>query len=100
MLTAESAYQKSRYFAETIVDATVVESEPTEVQTGAASRAGVLDLIELILKNPGQLEKVIRRPGLQSQLVPRFLAIALTGFIFFGVALSLVFCAAGQWPRM
>jgi hypothetical protein len=60
----------------------------------------LLGLIELILKRPDRLESLIRQPARQAVLLPRFLAIALVGFIFFGVALSLVFTAAGQWPNL
>jgi hypothetical protein len=60
----------------------------------------LLGLMELILKRPDRLERLIREPSRQADLLPRFLAIALVGFVFFGVALSLVFTAAGQWPRL
>ena len=60
----------------------------------------VFDLVELILKRRERLERLIREPALQAQLIPKFLAISLLGFVFFGVALALVFTAAGQWPRL
>ncbi|HZN33658.1 MAG TPA: hypothetical protein VFB80_07555 [Pirellulaceae bacterium] len=63
-------------------------------------RTGLIDLVELILKRRESLERLIRQPALQAQLVPKFLTISLLGFVFFGVALALVFTAAGMWPRL
>src|SRR5262245_55543174 len=60
----------------------------------------LLGLVELILKRPDRLERLIREPDRKADLLPRFLAIALLGFVFFGVALSLVFTSAGQWPQL
>ena len=57
-------------------------------------------LVELILKQPDRLERLIRQPASQAVLLPKFLAIALAGFLFFGIGLSLVFTAAGQWPQL
>ena len=61
---------------------------------------GVLGLVEMILKRRDRLERLIRDPAAQAILLPRFLAIAVAGFVSFGVALSLVFMAAGEWPRL
>ena len=58
------------------------------------------DILELILKRRERLENLIREPALQSLLLPKLLAIALIGFVLFGVALALVFTAADQWPRL
>lgn len=78
-----------------------VESEfPAERSSDEPLRTSLLGIVELILKRRDRLEWLIRQGSLQSQLVPKFLAIALTGFVFFGVALSLVFTSAGQWPRL
>jgi hypothetical protein len=79
-------------FAELIEEEEVAANEPAGTH--------LLGLIELILKRPDRLEKLIRDPAQQASLLPKFLAIAIVGFIFFGVALSLVFTAAGQWPRL
>jgi hypothetical protein len=81
------------------------EATPIEALTSAPSahdtaRTGIADLVELILKRRDRLERLIREPSLQSLLLPKFLAIALIGFVFFGVALALVFTSAGQWPRL
>ena len=61
---------------------------------------GLLDLLELILKNRGRLDKLIRDPALQPELVPRLLAISLIGFTLFGVAISVVLNSAGTWPEL
>jgi len=61
---------------------------------------GLLDLVELILKDRPRLEKVIRDPSLAAELLPRFLAIALICFTLFGVALALVFQAIGVYPML
>jgi hypothetical protein len=45
-------------------------------------RGGPLALLELILKDPIQLDRLIRRPEYQAELVPRLLAISLIGFVF------------------
>jgi hypothetical protein len=74
--------------------------QPSMPGIEAPAKTGVTDLVELILKRRDRLEQLIREPSLQSVLLPKFLAIALIGFVFFGVALSLVFTSAGQWPRL
>src|SRR5579859_5852636 len=50
---------------------------------------GLFDLIELILKDRPRLERIIRDPSLAGELIPRFLAISLLGFTFFGISLAL-----------
>ena len=59
-----------------------------------------LGLIELILKRPDTLNRLIRDSQLQPVLLPRFLAISLTGFVFFGVAMSLVLTSSHAWPEL
>lgn len=78
-------------------------SKGRKPQTDAGSPAdelSVLGLVELILKQPARLEQMIRHPALATQLAPRFLAISLASFALFGVAMALVFGAAGVWPRL
>jgi len=81
-------------------DSAHVELLPSTLSVEDAAKTGIADLVELILKRRDRLEQLIREPSLQSLLLPKFLAIALIGFVFFGVALSLVFTSAGQWPRL
>jgi hypothetical protein len=70
------------------------------MQPGEADKTAIADILELILKRRARLERLIREPSLQSQLLPKFLAIAVIGFVLFGVALALVFTAADEWPRL
>src|SRR5204863_9484939 len=81
-------------------EAMPLESFPLTPRDEEPVKTGVADLVELILKRRDRLERLIREPSLQSVLLPKFLAIALIGFVFFGVAMSLVFTSAGQWPRL
>jgi hypothetical protein len=83
-----------------IVFADAVEPAKHQTPSEEPVRTGLLDLVELILKRRERLEQALRDHALQALLVPRFLAISILGFVLFGVALSLVFTAAGQWPRL
>lgn len=74
----------------------VLESIPLE----RTEPLGGLDLVEYILKQPETLHQVIREPRRQAALVPKFLGISLMGFLFFGIAMSLVFAASGTWPHL
>ena len=101
MSTAEIHFVRDKGLAPLIVDATVCESElPTTPFAEEPVTTDLLGLVELILKRRDRLERLIREPARQSQLLPRFLAISLLGFVLFGVAMSLVFSAAGEWPRL
>jgi hypothetical protein len=60
----------------------------------------LLGLVELILKDRQRLHRLIRDPSLQPELIPRFLAISLIGFLFFGVAMTLVLNSAEVWPKL
>lgn len=59
-----------------------------------------LTLVELVLKDRPQLYRALRVPAATPVLLPRLLAISLTGFVLFGVAMSLVFTATGHWPTL
>lgn len=59
-----------------------------------------LGLVELILKRRDMLDNLIRDPQRQAELLPRFLAISLVSFVFFGIALSLVFASSRTWPDL
>lgn len=71
-----------------------VEDEPL----GRAPR--VPALLELILKDTARLHALIREAVRPAELLPRFLAVALAGFVFYGVAMALVLNAAGVWPHL
>jgi hypothetical protein len=55
---------------------------------------GLLDLVEAILKRPGDLAALIRDHGRAGEVVPRFLAIALSGFTLFALAVGIVLDAS------
>ena len=79
---------------------TSASGSQSDVDPIAEARSGPLALLELILKKPVQLDRLIRRPEYQAELIPRLLAISLIGFTFFGVAMSLVLSAATVWPHL
>jgi hypothetical protein len=68
------------------------EIRPREITT--------LALIELLLKDRRQLYRMLRTGSVSAILLPRLLAIALAGFVLFGVAMSLVLTATGRWPSL
>ncbi len=74
------------------------ELEPVELEP--VGPANVMGLVELILKKPGTLHRMIRDPNVKSELIPRFLYIAFAGFIFFGVAMSIVLSSTDSWPEL
>lgn len=82
------------------VEAMLAQPSPSTTSGQEPTKTSVADLVELILKRRDRLERLIRDPSLQPVLLPKFLAISLAGFVFFGVALSLVFTSAGQWPQL
>jgi hypothetical protein len=59
-----------------------------------------LELVELLLKNRPRLHQILRVQSAQAVLLPRLLAIALSGFVLFGVTMSLVLAATGHWPAL
>jgi hypothetical protein len=65
-----------------------------EVLTEVAA-PGLLELVELILKDRPRLERIIHDPSLSAELIPRFLAAALVGFTLFGATLAIVIAAVG-----
>ncbi len=75
-------------------------SSATECLDDMPANLGVLGLVELILKRRDALDRLIRDPSLQPILLPRFLAISLIGFVFFGVAMSLVLTSSHVWPEL
>jgi hypothetical protein len=47
-------------------------------------------LVEMMLKDRTRLHDLMRDPKQQADLIPRFLAIALLGFVVFGIAVTVV----------
>jgi len=74
--------------------------ELPEPDVGDAHRAGIMMVVEFILKAPRRLDRLIRDGALQPALIPRFLAVSLISFATFGVALSLVLAAAHVTPEL
>ena len=60
----------------------------------------MMELVELILKQPRALEAVVHDTRWQSVLAPRLMGVALAGFVLFGVSLSLVLNASHVWPQL
>jgi hypothetical protein len=56
--------------------------------------------VELLLKDRRRLYQLLRIQSTPAMLLPRLLAIALAGFVLFGVAMSLVLTATGRWPSL
>lgn len=61
---------------------------------------GAMGIVELILKDRPRLHRVIRDPRSHADVIPRFLAISLVGFAFYGVAMSVVLHSSGLWPKL
>jgi hypothetical protein len=85
---------------EEVILATRADAPDEAASDEGPTKSGLLDLVELILKRRDRLERLVRDRAVQAELLPRFLAISLVGFLFFGVAVSLVFTSAGVWPRV
>jgi hypothetical protein len=60
----------------------------------AADEHSVLGLTELLLKDPGRLDRLARDDGRQPLLIPCFLAVGLASFGLFALALVLTLAAA------
>jgi len=59
-----------------------------------------VNLVEMILKNHRGLHRLLRKPAMYAALLPRLLAIALTGFVLFGIIMSLVLTVSNRWPAL
>lgn len=73
---------------------------PPEPSPTDARDVSMLDLIELLLKDQQQLDRLSQSQHAQRRLVPRLLAIGLIGYTVFGVTLSVFFAAARVWPEL
>ena len=79
----------------------VAPSETTEPQLPTTpGEITILSLVETILKNRRGLHRLLRNPAVHAVLLPRLLAIALTGFLLFGVIMSLVLTVSNRWPAL
>jgi hypothetical protein len=81
------------------------EVESVEHASASLDDQSTIGLIELILKNPQQLDRLVRDDTRQAQLISRFLAISLVAFTIFGIAATVLlnagvaFGTAEAWPR-
>ncbi len=80
---------------ETTATQPTFDQENSDDCLSAVPAPRLFDLIELILKDRPRLERVIRDSSLAGELIPRFLAISLVGFTFFGIALAFMIAAVG-----
>ncbi|MEX0727105.1 MAG: hypothetical protein WD065_12590 [Planctomycetaceae bacterium] len=78
-----------------VIDEDIVDTAASEVVPPPT-----FGLVEMILKNRDRLHHLIRSSAGKAELVPRFLAISLVGFTFFGVAMSVVLSSTGAWPQL
>ena len=68
--------------------------EEVPVVEAAPDERSVLDLTELLLKDPGRLDRLARDEVRQPLLIPSFLAVGLASFSLFALALVLTLGAA------
>jgi hypothetical protein len=61
---------------------------------------GISQIVELILKDRWRLDQLARADGRKLELASRLLAISLASFALYGLAMSVTFCAARQWPQV
>ena len=75
---------------------------PGAPDSASARRAPVraLELLEMILKQPDELDRMARDTSRQAELVVRCLGVALGGLTIFALTLVLVFQSAGLWPAL
>ena len=78
--------------------------EPVNDPPSAIDDRSTVGLVELMLKAPDHVDRLVRDDTRQADLIPRFLAISLIGFTIFGVAATVMLNAAvamgsaGAWP--
>jgi hypothetical protein len=73
---------------------TAVVAEPPEGSPVAADETTALGLVELLLKDPGRVDRLGQDETRQGLFIPRFLAIALANYLLFTVAMAVILNAA------
>jgi hypothetical protein len=73
---------------------TVVAVEEPEELPSAADETTALGLVELLLKDPERADRLGQDEIRQSVFIPRFLAIALTSYLLFTIAMVVILNAA------
>jgi hypothetical protein len=79
-----------------VVDALTGPADSVDESIPASTPA----IIELILKDRSRLHLLLRQAAGKAELASRFLAISLTAFALYGLAMSLTLGAAGYWPKL
>jgi hypothetical protein len=57
-------------------------------------------IVEMLLKDRWRLYRLLHVPAASAVMLPRLLAIAISGYILFGVTISVVMVAVGTWPEL
>jgi hypothetical protein len=57
-------------------------------------------LIELLMKDQTSVDELARGATNQREMIPRFLAIGLSGYLAYGIALSVLLGVAHVWPQL
>jgi hypothetical protein len=73
---------------------------PERVEVGQSPASSGLAIVELVLKDRPALNRLIREPTAQAELIPRFLALDLVAFTLFGLTVAFVMSVAGYWPTL
>ena len=81
-------------------DSECANSEAVSVPENREFDSSVPGLVELILKDRPQLERLIRDMNRQTTLVSRLLLISFCSFLLFGVAFAVILDSAGVWPQL
>jgi hypothetical protein len=63
-----------------------------------ADESRATELVELMLKDQRRLDTLIREDANATELIPRFLAVALLGFTIFGIAATLIMNVGDSLP--
>ncbi len=81
--------------------AALLEVLPAEDAPEIETDSSILGLVEILLKFPGRADQLNRDEALQAHLIPRFLAIALSSYALFAVAMLIILNAAPAeaYPR-
>jgi hypothetical protein len=79
-------------------------SQPLKGVIDPVPDQSIVGLVELMLKDPQQLDSLVRDKSRQAELIPRLLAISIVGVTIFGVAVTVILNAtvalgtAAAWP--
>jgi hypothetical protein len=71
----------------------------SEVEGEPAAILGIAQIVELILKDRGRLDRFSRATPQKVDLASRLLAVSLISFAFYGLAMALTLYSAHLWPR-